>query len=483
LCDAIEGPFYDGEQTFGWRRDDRRARTLTPAGVCADQGVMRPPAPCARVRGFLVLALAAAVPACAATPASALRWSKPRTLLAAASPDGLGAGLAQSPDGNIVEAFSATDHGGIRLYPWRGASSLGAPVPVPGSRPGVADILPPVVGVALGDEGTAAVAWVRQIEEGNEEHECLCALRAAIRPAQGTFAPAQTVSPLAREEIASVQTVIGAHGRVTLLWNVGSAERWSETSGTRFGKPQPMDDFDSALLSTVAGRPEIYFLPEGGEPNREQVFAGPLPLRSRRLLGQVPGETVEPDGETLAADPRGDLVVVGVEDDLKVAYRLAGRRLARPRRLARLGEDNLCEVNATMNARGEALLAWGCNSATSFTGPGQAVLLSRGGRVLATSRRRSVAGPPAIALDPNGNALVAWELPAGRGVLVATQQRNGRRFGPVRPVLRDRDVEAIHDLSLAIRGRRALALWKDSVPVPHRERWLERARIATTTLE
>jgi len=425
-------------------------------------------------------AILATLAAGLAGPASTSAWTKPRTLVAAASPDALGAGLVQSPDGTATDAFSVTEHGGIRLFPARGGSSFEAPVYVPGSRPLRNGLLPPPFSVALGDGGSAAVVWVDQIDEAGGDRPCLCAVRAATRAPREPFGPMQTLVR-ARQDMSLPQVASVPQSGATAVWRQGGVERWARSSGTGFGRPHSLPGAQWTVLSAVAGRPEIYFL--GGELGEEEIYEGSLPLHRPRFLGPVPAPEVGPGETKLAADSHGDLIAVGAESRLKVSYRRTGRHLGRPRTLAHLGEGDSCSVAATMNVRGEALVAWACSSGRSFGESGEAVLLGPGGRLLAASRRRTVAGAPVIALGPRGDALVAWELSAAHGIVVATQQRRGRSFGPDRPILRARDAESIEDLSLAIDGRTGLALWTDDVPLPGPERRLERVRVASTTLE
>src|SRR5262249_35145594 len=154
-------------------------------------------------------------------------------------------------------------------------------------------------------------------EEDDEERACLCEVRGAIRAAGQGFGPVQRISPPTRAETGTVQVVIGSGSEVTAAWSAGLEQRWTKTSGGRFGNPARLHAPEDVLLSTLAGRPEAYFT-AGGPPAEEAVVAAPVPLGRRRLLGRVPGQTVEPGSGTLTADRRGDLVVVGVEFDLKV---------------------------------------------------------------------------------------------------------------------------------------------------------------------
>ena len=387
--------------------------------------------------------------------------------------------------------------------PARAAAGWQAPVTL--SSPGARARQP---GLAVDGRGAALVVW-RQAGAGG-------GVKAALRPAGGTFGAPQTVAG----EGESPQPGFDASGAATLVWlrrgdeiDGGCTlcvEASDRPAGGVFDVPQllpvegahPRLAVDPAGDAVVlvrhpggAGKPiRAIFRPAGGAFGAPQTLAGgqtgephvAIDRRGRAIALWSRGVHVEAafarrhgrfgkvrfvghgDLPEFAANPRGDALAVWRIDisprsRVLAAYRPAGGRFGRPRAIS--APDSGEEIGAALDRRGDALAIWrrrGRNGGNNRIEAAYRPAGGRFGRPRRLSRRAAAAYAPQVAFDRRGNALAVWELEPGRGrgaLLQASYRPAGGRFGKARTISRAEGVGAIH-LAFAPGGE-ALAVWED----------------------
>jgi hypothetical protein len=300
--------------------------------------------------------------------------------------------------GNAVVVWQEPDGAGLNTVVQAATRPAGGAfgTPLRLSRSGSAAIHPQV---ATNPAGDAVVVWEYLVGQ-------TLVVQAAVRPAGGTFSAPVNVSagglmgPLPR-------AAIDGAGNVTVVWRQGVADSAKVQAATR---------------------------PARG------TFSAPVDLSAP---GNVSGPQVATNatGETVVAWARVDATPSWI---VQAATRSAGGAFSAPADLSVVGHDGV-DPDVGVDAAGNAVAAW-----TRFDGTSRVVQLATRppGHAFGAARTLSLAGRearvPQLAVDPAGDAVVAWQRSDGASTIVqATVAPAGADFPPTA------------DLSLA--GRDAIA--------------------------
>jgi hypothetical protein len=248
-------------------------------------------------------------------------------------------------------------------------------------------------------------------------------IQAVLRPAGSTFSPAQTIS--APDNDFHPRLAMNARGDALVAW-----ER------------------DTARGCIV----EAAFRPANGR------WSGPRVLSDKHAGC--------PADQRVAIDGRGDAVVAwfalhGRTQFVESAGRSANGRWSTRRILA---EAPLIDetVDVGMDAQGETIVVW---REEALKGGGSAIWarIRPAGRGWGTARTipRAHGGPPSLAIDARGDALVTWE--DERGIEAAARPAGGPWQKPDTVSVHERGGPGVRDDGLAALDARgdALATWQN----------------------
>jgi hypothetical protein len=290
-------------------------------------------------------------------------------------------------------------------------SAWSAPELIPAHAPGTGPPQPP----AFDANGDAVIVWGESTVSINQVITLAYPVRAAVRPADGHWQPADTLSSLG----LAPEVAVDARGDAIAVWE------------------------------TFSG-----------------VQAAIRPAGGSWLASQT---VVTPGGEEpqVASDPRGDAVVVsprqvpGHSTGIQAVLRPAGGTFSPAQTIS--GGENAFHPRIAMNTRGDTLVAWEVD--TSRGCPVRAALRRADGR---WSAPRTVSeghgfcgGTHRVAIDERGDAIVVWLAQRGPTMFVeaATKVANGR-WTPRHVIARAPVIEDRVQVGMDARGD-ALALWSE----------------------
>ncbi|HEV7806075.1 MAG TPA: PKD domain-containing protein [Solirubrobacteraceae bacterium] len=306
--------------------------------------------------------------------------------------------VAIDGDGDAVVVWQEPDGAGlntvVRAAIRPAGGSFGAPLRL--SRSGSVAIHPQLAMNAAGD---AVVVWEFLVGQ-------TMVVQAAVRPAGGTFAAPVNVSAAGLTGPLPRAAIDGA-GSVTVVWQQAAAANAIVQAATR---------------------------PAGG------TFTTPVDLSAPGAVSSAQVAT-NAAGETVAVWARVDATPVWV---VQGATRSSGGAFSAAADLSAAGHDGI-DPCVAVDAAGNAVAVW-----TRFDGASRVVQVATRppGRGFGAARDLSLTGRearvPQLAVNPAGDAVVAWQRSAGTSTIVqATFARAGAGFAPAT------------DLSLA--GRDAIA--------------------------
>ncbi len=311
------------------------------------------------------------------------RFTAPVSLDAPVADVAIGDGGQVLGVGTRGDAISPAPERVVAVAGSTGTRSFGAPVTIGSPMSSDSDHSPRV---AMNGHGDGVVAWVRQNPHGE-------GILASIRRAGGRFGAPETIPGSSGRD---PQVGMDARGDVTVAWL------------TRAG---------AVLALDVAVRPA------GGR------FGAPTTVsRSTQDLAAL----------DLAVSPTGEAVLASLYGDGSIAVVLRGRDggFGPPHTLAGPSNNYLVPV-AAIDARGEAVVAWGRPYKSDVLaavrrpghGFGPATILSRPGEP---------AGEPVLAGGGTGHFTVAWatRTKSGLSYVVARVKSAGKPFGAERRVTR-----------------------------------------------
>ena len=362
----------------------------------------------------------------------------------------------------VSASASVADMSAVRAAPRAGASLAPSPAPelipaIPattfeGGRP-----LSPLNAPAFDANGDVFIAWTEPVGATPEAVLPELRIRATMRPADGRWQPAETLS--------------------------------------RMGlNPEVTADARGEAIATWEGRSDV-------EASIKPVGGGWL---APQTVGTPRGE--EPEEPQVASDASGDAIVVAPRQahrrestGIEAAARPAGGVFTPPQTISH-HRENALDPRIAMNSRGDAIVAWdvegptGCLIRAAFRSPGGAWGATRtisGGHVFCR-------GNHTVAIDERGDAIVAWVAMRDSTMLVKTARRDANgRWSAQRVIGRASAVAeppgAAH-VGMDARGDETV-LWTDPARVlggrrtvwarvrPVGRRWGAKQRIADVTYE
>ncbi len=298
-------------------------------------------------------------------------------------------------------------------------------------------------------------------------------VQAAIRPAGGSWLAPQTVATPGGEEpqIASDATgdVIIVSTRQAPGHSTG-IQAVLRTAGGTFSPPQmisaPDNDFYPRLAMNARGDALVTW--ERDTAHGSLLYAAFRPANGRWSSQRVLSDSHlgSPANQQLAIDGRGDGVVAcvtlrGKTQFVESASRSASGRWSNPRVLAKAPHIDE-RVAVGMDAGGDTMLVWHEEALNR----GGSVILARirpAGRGWGTARTisRTHGGPPSLAIDARGDALVTWQ--GNRGIEAAARPAGAPWQKPYTVSVHERGGPGVGDDGLAALDARgdALATWQN----------------------
>jgi hypothetical protein len=280
---------------------------------------------------------------------------------------------------------------GTSLAPWSAPELIPA-IPattIEGGRP-----LSPLNAPGLDANGDAVIVWTEQVGAITEAVPPEYRVRATVRPADGHWQPAETLSRL------------GLNTAVTVDARGDAIAAWEGRSGVE------------AAIKPVGGgwlAPQTVGTPRGEDPQEPQV----------------------------ASDASGDAIVVAPlqahgqgSTGIQGAARPAGGTFSPPQRISHHREEAL-DPRIAMNARGDAIVVWdvqvptGCLLRATFRPAGGAWGAPR----TVPDGHEYCRGSHTVAIDQRGNAIVAWVAMQGSTMLVKTAGRGAKGRWSAQPVI------------------------------------------------
>ncbi len=315
----------------------------------------------------------------------------------------------------LLTAVPAQSSPRVVTGPWLPASTL--------SGPGAQSPL-----VAVDARGNATVVWSKGV--GNRS-----VVKAAFRPAGGRFEPARTVTAPAVFQGPSLG--VDASGNGTLVWAAASSGRKIVVNAVTLVKGKPVARVrriggpDTLVFSPVVavnahGDAVAAWLSNDEPPSSSSSLTWVLRAATRRAGGSFgPAHdilsfppTFEHPRIDLSIDASGDALLAWAASDahqgilhsvVQAAYRPAGGTFGPTSTLADAtnAPSALVErVDGALDARGDAVVAWW------DTGTIRATVRAAATGDWQSSRGLGNAGVfgtgPAVAVDADGNAIVAW---------------------------------------------------------------------------
>lgn len=294
------------------------------------------------------------------------------------------------------------------------SEASGAAVLVPGERD--ADY----PRIAVDGDGDVTVVWERNT--GADE----TVIQAASRPAGGSWqAPVDVSEPSITASAEEPWVASDEHGDVTAVWEregvVQSAlrpagEGWEASvdvsePGVQALTPQAAVDAEGDATAVWMIQVEGRLLPRTAYRPADGDWGAPTDIAD----GEEGGDP------QIALDAHGDTLVVWTDNGgggaaLRGAYRPAGGEWQAPVAISAGGEE-VQFPRLALDAQGDALVAWGgdTNAAGGYERVKVAYRPAGGGWEAATalSENGGNASPGAVAFDQQGNAVVIWQRQSG----------------------------------------------------------------------
>lgn len=371
--------------------------------------------------------------ACPARSAHGTGWQAPATLSArSANP-----ALAVAPDGDVAVAAGGAD--GVRVRVRRaGQRSFGAPTLLGAVNAGS-------IQIAIDGAGRVIVAW--QTSPPGQGQASV--IQAAVSDVRGHFASPQTLRTITGPEAASAHSLALAADRAgdaTVVWSlrtsIEAATRpaggaftppgvvWSSAPGAfemSYGHALGMDDRGDVLLAWPVIRVQSVTLQAAAAP-AGAGFAAPVTLASATLSLRGAAVAVAPDGSAIVAWTQRE----GRFLRTMIARRSDDGSFSAPAAVSAPQAAVASVIPAVAAVGGGAVVAW-AERGEGAARVGVATLDATGAvrRQALTAYRGDVAAIEA-AIDPRGDAAVAWDLRCGRAGrrIMASTRRAGHPFGP-----------------------------------------------------
>jgi len=284
--------------------------------------------------------------------------------------------------------------------------------------------------IAVDARGDAIATWLASDDPISSTCCYAYVLRAAFRPAGGTFGPAERVLALpAAEQVPSFKLAMDTKGDTVLVWLASRVPRSFvqaayRPAGRRFGASktlaeesgQTAPDGQLAYVDHVDAAIDARgdAVAAWWNAGRIQASLRPLALgawRSPHDLGR-PGPCCT--GPTVAIDAKGNAVVawaVSPAGTVRASALTAGsERWRTARTLSKPGDRAFSEApSVVVGARGDVVVAWAANRTSAAIVD---AVRPRGGRFAPAQDvwhgTGFAEGPPQMAVDPQGNTTAVW---------------------------------------------------------------------------
>ncbi len=342
-------------------------------------------------------------------------------------------------------------------------SAWSTPELIPAHELGTPALARPPVFDAKGD---AVVVWTEAKLSIKEAITVEYLVRTSVRPVDGHWQPAETLSHLG----LGPDVTVDAQGNTTAVWqNVSGIQAAIRPAGGSWLAPQ-------TVATPGGGEPQI-----ASDSNGDVIVVAPRqgPGRSTGIQAVLrpsggsfsPAQMISTRGNDfsprIAMNARGDAFVAWERDAargclVEAAFRPANGRWSKPRVLSDAHAGCPADQHVAIDGRGDAFVAW-----LAQRGPTQFVESADLGANGRWSTRRILAKAPLIdetvdvGMDARGDTMVAWHEEAlrdGRSTIWARIRAARRGWGPARTI------PGTHDgpPSLAIDARGdALVAWQD----------------------
>jgi hypothetical protein len=315
-------------------------------------------------------------------------------------------------------------------------------------------------------KGDAVVVWTEARFSIKEAITLEYLVRTAVRPVDGQWQPAETLSHLGLDPAVAVD----AHGDTIAVWQseVSSIQAAIRPAGGSWLAPQTVaipGGGDPQIASDTSGDVMIV-APRQGPGRSTGIQAVLRPSGGSFLPAQrisTPGNDFHPQ---IVMNARGDVLVAWERDArgclVEAAFRPANGRWSRPRALSDAHAGCPADQQVAIDGRGDAILAW-----PAYRGRKQFVeSASRSANGHWTARRvlaraPLIDGTVDVGMDARGDAMVVWDEEALKGGGSAIWTRNrpaGLGWGTAQTIPGAHGGPA----SLAIDARGdALVTWQD----------------------
>ena len=384
--------------------------------------------------------------------------------------------------GSNTEPSEAMTAGGEAVVAWKHFSSIlgvyeilvatrapggsfGAPSSVYTAE---AKVIPQEVEVAIGGDGTVAVAWSRA-DPNSGLDKIICGyseplhipffcrnppfVEASVRPPGGSFTPAQRISeprgtppggetPLEKEEREKAESFKVANGARAVVDGAGNATVvWSYFNGTdevvqtaireaggSFTPPQQISESGAeagfpAIDNDAAGNATAVWVRTIGTDHVVQVasrppggsFSAPAAISNGGGVIEAPSIDVAPNGAATVLWRGSGLT----ETFLQTASRPPGGAFE-PAVNVNSGKDNPLFPDLAADGAGDAVVVWSGQNGTEEIA--RAAVRGPGAAAYATPVAISQASPdffhPSVSMDAEGNATVVWVRDDGTHTIV-----------------------------------------------------------------
>jgi hypothetical protein len=298
-------------------------------------------------------------------------------------------------------------------------------------------------------------------------------IQTATRPAGGSWLPPQTVAtPGGREpqvaSDASGDVIVVAprqgHGASTGIQAV------LRPSGDAFSPAQtistPGNDFDPRMAMNARGDALVAWERDSGHSCIVEAAFHPANARWSKPRVLSDSHAGCPADQHVAIDGRGDAIVAWLAQRGRTQFVESATRGANGRWTARiLATAPVIDetVDVGMDTRGDTMVVWH-EEALKGNGSGIWTRLRTAGRRWGTARTIPGAhgGPPSLAIDPRGDALVTWQ--DKRGIEAAARPTGGSWQKPYTVSAHEHLDPGVGDDGLASLDNRgdALATWQNN---------------------
>jgi hypothetical protein len=289
-----------------------------------------------------------------------------------------------------MSAVGAAHSTGTSLVPWSAPELIPAiPATTDEGRP-----LSPLNAPGFDANGDAFIVWTEPMVATPQAVAPEFRVRATVRPADGRWQPAETLSRLG----LNPEVTVDARGDAIAAWE------------GRFGVEAAIKPVGGGWLA-----PQTVGTPRGEEPEEPQVA-------SDASGGAIVVAPIQAHG-------RGSTGIEG-------AVRPAGGTFSPPQTISYHREKAL-DPRIAMNSRGDAIVAWdvqvptGCLIRAAFRSAGGAWGAPR----TVPDGHEYCRGRHGVAIDERANAIVAWVAMRGSTMLVETAERDAKGRWSAQPVI------------------------------------------------